>query len=106
MITNTFISDTAPNTTTEQSSDAKDIGEGRRLSERITPQIADAIDRGEEAVRKGVDVLRTTAKSSADRAFEAVSCCTDYVAKHPLSSIATATAVGVIVGVLFGRRNG
>jgi ElaB/YqjD/DUF883 family membrane-anchored ribosome-binding protein len=74
---------------------AEHIGESARRASRATSAIADAIE-------DGVGVVRRAAKQGGDAAEEILNDTTQRIQRHPVLTVATSFAVGVIAGTLIG----
>jgi ElaB/YqjD/DUF883 family membrane-anchored ribosome-binding protein len=74
---------------TATSADAEVRAMGERLRERLLVAKARILDLEESLMERGRQVARTT---------------DDYVHENPWTSIGIATGVGVLLGILIGRR--
>jgi len=74
---------------------AEHIGESVRQASRATSALADAID-------DGVGVVRRAAKQGGDAAEEFLDDTTQRIQRHPVLTVATTFAVGVVAGTLMG----
>lgn len=67
-------------------------------------KVAAARARAQESLRTAKEELRRLEEMAEDRARAAVKATDEYVHENPWQSVGIAAAIGVVIGMLIGRR--